>query len=539
MSLRARILLLIGACMLGMLAIVIISLYAQRSTMLNLHESANEKVVSLSIKVLEHFHEQEARGDLSREQAQKLATEVLSSMHEGRNYVSARTYDGIQNISPNPAVLGKPDTGKQADGRSTSDAYNTYLGGSELYGHMTVNATRPGDSASAPKYPKRNTFRRFEPWGWIVISGSFIDDVDTVFWQSALRFLGIGTLLLAILATVGLGISRRILQQLGGEPLYASKIATQISSGDLSGTINFNGHQDSLLGTMKTMQDGLRQMVERFRAASAKLSVSAGTLSHQMSQVSQSARATAESTSSTAAAVEEMTVSVAHISENARDTMLNATSAAELAADGENCAKEAADEIRHIADHVREATEIVRGLVDRTREIDRMSTAIKEIADQTNLLALNAAIEAARAGEMGSGFAVVADEVRKLAERTARATEDIMQTIRAVKNDTDLASARMDTVRNQVTHGVELAEKAASSLQEIHAGAKRSVDQSREVANASQEQSQAANAIATNIEAIAQMTEESDAAVQEVNSQVLALENLATELDDAATKFRL
>ncbi len=72
--------------------------------------------------------------------------------------------------------------------------------------------------------------------------------------------------------------------------------------------------------------------------------------------------------------------------------------------------------------------------VTDAREVNKVTSFIREISEQTNMLGLNAAIEAARVGELGAGFQVVASEVRKLSVDTKKATQNIEQALNNVQS---------------------------------------------------------------------------------------------------------
>jgi methyl-accepting chemotaxis protein len=134
---------------------------------------------------------------------------------------------------------------------------------------------------------------------------------------------------------------------------------------------------------------------------------------------------------------------------------------------------------------------------------------IKDIADQTNLLALNAAIEAARAGELGRGFAVVADEVRKLAERTAVSTQEISQTINAMREKSTQATEQMKVAEELARMGVSRADDADQAIGRIGDATGNTVKMVEEMAISITEQGLAANSIAQRIEQVVQMAEAS------------------------------
>ncbi len=74
-------------------------------------------------------------------------------------------------------------------------------------------------------------------------------------------WMGLGVLLVLLFFVVGL-IVRRLLRQLGGEPIYVIDILKQISRGNLSQDITTRPSDDhSLLAAMKVMQLGLRDVV--------------------------------------------------------------------------------------------------------------------------------------------------------------------------------------------------------------------------------------------------------------------------------------
>ncbi|WP_394352811.1 methyl-accepting chemotaxis protein [Metapseudomonas otitidis] len=133
-----------------------------------------------------------------------------------------------------------------------------------------------------------------------------------------------------------------------------------------------------------------------------------------------------------------------------------------------------------IAGELNRAASGISAVSQQSDQISSIVQTIRGIADQTNLLALNAAIEAARAGEQGRGFAVVAEEVRNLAARTAQATVEIVDVVRRNHELSQEAVQSMESSREKVEQGVELASHAGQAILEIQEGAQRVVEAIRQ-----------------------------------------------------------
>jgi methyl-accepting chemotaxis protein len=212
-----------------------------------------------------------------------------------------------------------------------------------------------------------------------------------------------------------------------------------------------------------------------FSAMSEELAASSGEISTAMVKIA----ASAEQQVSGMEKADALLGSLREIAE------ANAQAAARVAELGDRIQELAA---RHRSDvaaagqSLLDVREVVRTSAGQVQELARSSEPItafidliKQISSQTNLLALNAAIEAARAGEHGRGFAVVAEEVRRLADSSAAAAEDVANTVRFIRQQTqqvvstmEVGSAKVQGIEGVATAAARALEEISRAVEEVH-----------------------------------------------------------------------
>ncbi|NMG76382.1 methyl-accepting chemotaxis protein [Aromatoleum diolicum] len=489
--------------------------------------------------ILEYFQKREAAGEMTREAAQDGAKAVIRGLRYGDGeYFWINDMQSHTVMHPIKPELDGKDMREVVDPNGKR-LFVEFVNTVRKSGSGYVDYLWPKPGATAPQ-PKVSYVKGFTPWGWVVGTGVYVNDLDEVFWVHASHSLILGSIATLLLLVLSWRIGRGVLRQLGGEPSDLQRIAAQIAERDLTAQVKVReGDARSVTYAMDQMQSRLAEVIRRVRdnahdvTDAVRQAADAGRAIHDASL-----RQT-EVAGSTAAAIEQMAVSIAHVSENTDEARGNSQRTVDVAQRGEALARDASEGIAQISDTVTGAAKQIQVLRDRSGEIGKIADVIREISDQTNLLALNAAIEAARAGEQGRGFAVVADEVRKLAERTGAATAQISQVIVSVKAETESAVASIEQIVPKVDSGARLSKQAADALREIREGARDTLDRLEDVVSSMKELTSASNSVATNMQEVAEMAERSSDEIRCSTESTEKLKHSAEALESLTAGFRV
>lgn len=345
--------------------------------------------------------------------------------------------------------------------------------------------------------------------------------------------------------------------------------SASISSGDLTERVPIESDDEfgQLGKRFNQMGDSLQHVLhdvmekaEHLAASSEELMQGAKETSHAVEHVSNTIQEIAagseqqvQSVEDTSSTIIRMSEAMQQIAQHAQQTSSSVAQTSDVASQGNDAIQMAIQQMDMIHEKITRLSDTVRGLDERSREIENFVDIITGIAGQTNLLSLNAAIEAARAGEHGRGFAVVADEVRQLAEQSSQSANRITALIQTIQKETRAAVTFMDDGVQEVKKGIDAVYVAGQSFQSIRESIDHAAEQVYEVSSSVQEMSAGAETVATSIRVISEIaehsssgmeaasatTEEQLASMQEISASAEALARMAEELEEVIKRFKV
>ena len=507
-SMRTKLGLLTLASVLGLLTIALALVWQQYSRSLEQRQAQVQQAVETASGVLVWAQQQEAQGQLSRAQAQAMAHSAIAQMRYGDNeYFWINDMQGTMVMHPiKPELNGKPSsTIRDANGLLVT-AEVARIANQSGQGFFSYVWPHPGETESVEKISYARTFA---PWGWVVASGLYIDDLQQDFMHNLIKVAGGVLAVLLLIGGIAWFISSSIVQ--GVQRAVAALNA--MAQGNLSTPIHAQGSDEigQLLHSLASMQQQFGAVVAKVRQGSENVASASEQIAQGNHDLSARTESQASALQQTAASMEQLNATVRQNADNARQANQLAQSASTVATQGGAVVQDVVHTMKEINDSSARIADII-GVID-------------SIAFQTNILALNAAVEAARAGEQGRGFAVVASEVRALAGRSAEAAKEIKHLIA--------------TSVDNVAQGCTQVEKAGSTMDEIVVSVRRVSDIMGEISSASSDQTHGIEQINQAMVQMDQVTQSNAALVEEAAAAAQSLERQAQALVHTVSVFRL
>ncbi len=244
---------------LAVAAVVGAALYAEREGMIRSHIEATQHLVESAQSVTAMYYDKGKSGELTDEAARAQAMSSLKAMrYGGDNYFWINDMQARMVMHPfKPELVGKDLSGMADPNGVKIFIEAVQRAKSPDGGFIDYSWPKPGEQAPVRKI---SYVKGFQPWGWVIGSGIYLDDINAALRTRAIELGALGASIILLMWILSHMIARAIVKPLR----QAVNFAEDIAKGDLENWIEAPDSRDEsaqLIRALGSMQTQLKQQI--------------------------------------------------------------------------------------------------------------------------------------------------------------------------------------------------------------------------------------------------------------------------------------
>jgi methyl-accepting chemotaxis protein len=474
LKIRGRFLLIVAAGVIGMGVVGAVSLNRLYENLLQDRKDKTQQLVEVAHGMIAGFLAQVKSGALPVDEAQRRALATLAPLRTGTgDYFWVNDMRPAMLMHPNAKLIGQDLSGNRDPTGKALFQEMVDVVRKDGAGFVPYMWPKPGQNDPVPKI---SYVKGVSDWGWVVGTGIYMDDVDTIFRAQAMLVSLVVMGIMVVVAGVSFMVSRGVIW-----PVHQlTEAMRRLAEGDATVAIVADGRADEIGSMVRAFQvfknntlaiESLRRQQEQEaldhqrgvrdaqRAAEQAIgedvarladAFAVGDLSHRID------------TAGKERGILAMSRSINRLAETIEHVITDINGVLEALAEGDLRRRMAGDyqgAFHNLQDGINRMAGTLAGIVGRIREsADTIATA---------------------AGSVSSGSADLAERTEHQAsslEQTAASMEELVATVRANAENARLADTTAGQARNVAGQGATVAAEAIAAMHGIEAASRKITD---------------------------------------------------------------